>query len=242
MITGSSGYIGSHVTLQFLQDGTYRVRGTVRDLENQAKIDPIRQAFGEELFGQLELVQADLNDEDSMTRAIEGATYVVHIASPLQVYQTEEEFVRPAVNGTLAILRACKANGVRRFVMTSSIASCMYPSESDRPESGIIDASIWSEVKSNPQGFYQFYQNSKILAEKAAWDYQQSLPESERFEITTILPSFIMGPNLRAEWFASCDWLIRLMTGKLVQISAQAMGVADVREVAYAHLQAIIGV
>ena len=55
-ITGISGYLGSHTALLFLQDGGYRVRGTVRDPSNESKVAPIRQAFGEELFGQLELV------------------------------------------------------------------------------------------------------------------------------------------------------------------------------------------
>ena len=55
-ITGISGFVGSHTALLFLPDGGYRVRGTVRDPENQSKVAPIRQAYGEELFGQLELV------------------------------------------------------------------------------------------------------------------------------------------------------------------------------------------
>ena len=39
------------------------------------------------------------------------------------------------------------------------------------------------------------YAMSKTLAEKAAWDFQASLPEAERFEIVTILPCFVMGPT-----------------------------------------------
>jgi dihydroflavonol-4-reductase len=61
-LTGISGYLGSWTGLKFLQDGGYRVRGTVRDLTNEAKLAPLRVAFGD-LFSQLELVQADLDDE-----------------------------------------------------------------------------------------------------------------------------------------------------------------------------------
>lgn len=64
-VTGISGYIGSHVALLFLKDGGYRVRGTVRNTNDPAKVDPIRNAFGE-LFERLELVQADLTDEASL--------------------------------------------------------------------------------------------------------------------------------------------------------------------------------
>ena len=66
VITGVSGNVGSHVTLMFLQDGGYRVRGTVRNPNDEAKVAPIRQAFGDELFNKMELVQADLTDEASL--------------------------------------------------------------------------------------------------------------------------------------------------------------------------------
>lgn len=49
-ITGMSGYIGSQTTLLFLKDGNYRVRGTVRDKNNAAKLAPLREAFGDELY------------------------------------------------------------------------------------------------------------------------------------------------------------------------------------------------
>eukprot|EP00121_Abeoforma_whisleri_P004445 Awhi_evm1s4020 len=43
VITGVSGYLGSHVCLQFLKDGSYRVRGTVRSTSNEAKIKPLKE-------------------------------------------------------------------------------------------------------------------------------------------------------------------------------------------------------
>ena len=68
-VTGISGYVGSHVGLNLLKDGAFRVRGTVRSLTAQKKIDPLKVAFGE-LFDQVELVEADLLDSDSMLQAI----------------------------------------------------------------------------------------------------------------------------------------------------------------------------
>lgn len=64
-----------------MEDGGFKVRGTVRDKSNKQKIDPLREAFGEN-FEHLELVEADLNDAASLDRAIEGANFVVHTASP----------------------------------------------------------------------------------------------------------------------------------------------------------------
>jgi len=64
-----------------LKDGGFRVVGTVRDAKSEVKVAPLREAFGE-LFEKLELREADLLDNESLERAIEGATYLVHVASP----------------------------------------------------------------------------------------------------------------------------------------------------------------
>ena len=47
LVTGISGYTGGQVALTFLQDGGYRVRGTVRDKNNAAKVEPLRECFGD---------------------------------------------------------------------------------------------------------------------------------------------------------------------------------------------------
>ena len=122
-ITGISGYIGSWVTLYFLQDGGFRVRGTVRDKNNAAKLEPLKRAFGEELYNRLELVEADLLNEQSMIDACAGSTYIVHVASPFFFSSNEDELVKPAVDGTMGAMKAAQAAGVRRIVVTSSCAA-----------------------------------------------------------------------------------------------------------------------
>ena len=93
--------------LTYLKDGTYDVRGTVRDPSNAAKLAPLKKAYGDELFGKIEIVAADLLDADSLDRAIAGCDYVVHTASPLPIKQPDDEsvLIKPAVEGTLAVLR-----------------------------------------------------------------------------------------------------------------------------------------
>ena len=61
VITGISGFLGSHIALAFLKDGSFIVRGTVRNTKNAEKIEPLKKAFGS-YFDQLNLVEADLND------------------------------------------------------------------------------------------------------------------------------------------------------------------------------------
>jgi len=108
----------------FLESGRFKVKGTVRSTTNEAKIAPLRQAFGDH-FNQLELVEADLLDEKSLFRAIEGAQYVVHTASPFPITKPkhEDDLIKPAVNGTMAVMRAAKEYKVKRVVITSSIAA-----------------------------------------------------------------------------------------------------------------------
>ena len=68
----------------------------------------------------MEIVEAELTNEVSLANAVAGSTYVVHVASPITGVSGAEEIITPAVNGTMAICRACQANGVRRLVITSS--------------------------------------------------------------------------------------------------------------------------
>ena len=123
-ITGISGYVGAQTCLYFLKNGSFKVRGTVRSTKNPSKIDPLRKAFGE-YFDQLELVEADLCDENSMIKAMEGSTYIVHTASPFPIEKPSDEnvLIKPAVEGTLAVMKAARLNKVKRVVVTSSIVA-----------------------------------------------------------------------------------------------------------------------
>ena len=167
-LTGISGYLGSVTCLEFLKDGGYKVRGTVRNKDNQERIAPLRTAFGAH-FDQLELVNADLTDEQSLVEAIKGSTYVVHLASPFFSSQDESVLVKPAVDGTNAVMKACQLAGVRRCVVTSSCASIFNVAATDRPANGVFTEAHWSNPD-RPEGV-DAYSKSKTLAEKAAWDF-----------------------------------------------------------------------
>ena len=49
------------------------------------------------------------------------------------------------------------------------------------------------------------------MAEKAAWEFQASLPEDNRMEIVTINPGFVVGPNLNSAQFSSGDIIKKIM-------------------------------
>jgi nucleoside-diphosphate-sugar epimerase len=131
LITGITGYLGSWVTRTFLEDGRYRVRGTVRDKTNEKKIQPLRDGFGEELFNSIELVEADLLKPETIENACEGCQIIVHTASPFpnKKPKNEDELITPAREGTLAALRGAQKHGAKRVVVTSSMAAIFETGE-----------------------------------------------------------------------------------------------------------------
>ena len=157
----------------------------------------------------MELAEADLLNEESMFKAIEGAKYVVHTASPFPIAQpkNENDLIKPAVEGTMAAMKACHQNKVERIVITSSVAA-IYKT-TDWLKKDTLTTDDWTDVKlATP------YEKSKTLAEKAAWDFLANLPENERFEMATINPGFVIGPNLNEAKFSSGDIIKDILIGK----------------------------
>jgi len=182
----------------------------------------------------LELVDADLMNPESLEKAVAGCDYVVHTASPVPakgVPKDENVFIRPAVEGTLAVLRAAQKHKVKRVVVTSSISAVVMKKDENIKE--IYDESDWSEVEVCPA-----YDKSKTLAEKAAWDYLFSLPEEDRFELVCLNPGFILGPSLVPS-DSSPTAVKMLMEGKIPFVPKVMLLMVDIREVALAHLRAI---
>lgn len=106
------------------------------------KLEPIRNALGEK-FDLIEFVSADLTDAESIMKAVEGCDYVIHTASPNPptVPRDEFELITPAVEGTRAVLEACKAHKVKRLVITSSTAAVIDYSEYEGVKT--VDEDSW---------------------------------------------------------------------------------------------------
>ena len=106
------------------------------------------------------MVEADLLDEESLDRAIQGMDYVVHTASPFPGENPKDEnvIIKPAVEGTLAVLRAVHKYRVKRVVVTSSVAAIMF----NTPETSkdLYTENDWSNLRA-----CEPYEKSKTLAE-----------------------------------------------------------------------------
>jgi len=157
-ITGITGYLGTMVCKAFLENGCFRVRGTVRSKANPEKMEPLKKAFGEH-FDQLEIVEADLLDRDSLFKAIEGCQYVVHTASPFPIKKPkhEDDLIKPAVEGTTAAVEAAIQNKVKRIVITASVASIM--ATKDKTKTNFSNEDFSDPDACDP------YSKSKTLAE-----------------------------------------------------------------------------
>lgn len=110
---------------QLLELGQYKVRATVRSLQNQNKLQPLRDCFGEQMFNSIELMEADLMSKDALFKAIEGVSYIIHVANPLPgaTKLTDEEMLTPAVEGMKSILQAALTHKVKKIIVTSSLAT-----------------------------------------------------------------------------------------------------------------------
>lgn len=120
-VTGAAGYLGEHLVKVLLEAG-YTVRGTVRDRSKQEKLEVLKALPG--AAERLTFHAADLLVPGSFDAVVEGATYVLHSASPVAlevVANPEETLIRPAVQGTENVLASVqKSTTVKRVVLTGS--------------------------------------------------------------------------------------------------------------------------
>ncbi|GBM18507.1 Putative uncharacterized oxidoreductase YDR541C [Araneus ventricosus] len=236
LVTGASGFIALHI-VRLLQREGYKVRGTVRSLKNEAKLKPLRSLCPEAKHP-LELVEADLTSDAGWGEAVKGCTYCLHVASPFPNAppKREEDLLIPAIEGTKRVLKACADSGtVKRVVLTSSISAVHGESTNERGR--IYCEEDWSNVNSPAMDAYA---KSKTMAEKAAWEFVRSLPPEKKLELTTINPSLVMGPSISGVVCTSLELIKRLMDGSMPLIPRMYVALCDVRDVAEAHLKAMI--
>lgn len=226
-VTGASGFIATHLVGMLLERG-YRVRGTVRDASSD------RYGFLRALPAaaeRLELVTADLLEPASFDAAVAGCEVVHHTASPyaLTVEDPQRDLVDPALLGTEGVLEACARAGVKRVVLTSSMAAV-----TDEPESGkVLTEADWNEKSSLQRNPYYY---SKTLAERAAWAFVEE--RSPSFDLVVINPFLVVGPAHTKSLNPSNGVLRDLLTGVYPGLLNISWGVVDVRDVATSHVLA----
>lgn len=232
LVTGGSGFIASHIILQLLQQG-YAVRATVRSMAKADYIKEIMHSSGIQNNQDLSFIETNLTSEKNWPAAMEGVSYVMHVASPTPKlnFKHEEEMINPAVNGVLMVLRAAQNANVKRVVLTSAYGAVFAGHHNRQTPYTEKDWSNLQDTHIHP------YQKSKTLSEKAAWDFIQN--EGHGLELSVVNPVAVMGPVLGSVYSHSNIQIQQMMDGDIKAVPNVNSGYVDVRDVASLHILAM---
>ncbi len=233
VLTGASGFIAKHVALKLLDRG-HAVRGTLR---SPARAEEVRAALRPHLaetaaLDRLSLVTLDLTREEGWQAAMDGATALVHTASPFPIAQPKvaDDLIRPAVDGTRRALMAAHRAGIGRAIVTSSTVAIMG---AERPANGAdYTGADWTDPESRAATPYA---RSKTLAERAGWEIAQETG----IAMTTIHPSLVLGPPLDTAYGSSVGVVERILRARDPALPRFSLPCVDVRDVAEAHVRAL---
>jgi dihydroflavonol-4-reductase len=230
LVSGGSGFLGGWCVIELLRRG-YAVRTTVRSLDREPQV---RAAVGSEVDAgdRLTVLAADLTSDDGWGEAVGGCDYVLHVASPFPPKQPKDpdELILPARDGTLRVLRAGLDAGVKRVVVTSSVAAIRLSNGgAPRP----LDERDWTDPDS--PGLTP-YVRSKTIAEQAAWDLVRERGDEDRLAVVN--PGAIIGPVLNDDLSYSLETVKRLLEGA-PGVPKLGFSLVDVRDVADLELRAM---
>ena len=227
VVTGVSGYLGLHVANVLLERG-HHVRGTIRNRNKENSVRGVLASSTE----RLSLFVCDLTSDDGWAEALRGADAVVHVASPfiLREPKDEQEYLRPAVEGTRRVMRFARDAGVTTSVVTSTYLTM----------AGHMFAGTFGPEDHTPIGdpSINAYIRSKVAAEEALWKYVAT--EASDMSVSTIHPGAILGPPLGSDSAGTSVSTIRgMITGSVPGIPPISVPMVDVRDVALAHVAAL---
>jgi nucleoside-diphosphate-sugar epimerase len=232
LVTGGSGFIGSHCILRLLADG-HDVHTTVRDLKREPGVRGLLGVDGA-AQARLTFFAADLEKDAGWAEATAGCDYVLHVASPFPatVPKNDDELIIPAREGALRALRAARGAGVKRVVLTSSFAAIGY---GHPPQAAPFDETTWTDLSGGIP--VAAYPKSKTIAEKAAWDFVSR--EGGGLELSVVNPVAVFGPVLGPDTSTSISIVLRLLDGAVPGCPHLSFGIVDVRDVVDLHLRAM---
>ena len=224
LLTGANGFVGSWALKSFLQAGFF-VRAPLRSERKVAHLKKLFSGYSDKLefvvvpdftkvccclclagrYTPRRLLTTCIDfvfQADAFDAAIVGMDAAVHVASPvgLDADHPDEQII-PAVNGTLAVLRAAaKVNSVQRVVYVSSCAAVLDPTAT---EPRVYDENDWNEHdvetcrregRAAPQ--IAKYRASKTLAERGAWAFWKENKETGAitWDLVSLCPPWVFGP------------------------------------------------
>ena len=229
LVTGGTGYIGGELIDQLLAGG-HTVHTTVRD---SARSEPRLRNRWPDAGDRLYVFQADLENDAGWGHATAGCDAVAHVASPfpVEVPDHEDELIVPARDGALRALRFAHEAGVTTFVLTSSAAAIAYGQKGQTN----FDHTDWTNVNGDN---VPPYQKSKTIAELEARDWAEKNAPDMAF--CSVNPVAVFGPVENDDLSTSILIIKMMMNGSIPLMPDMGIGVIDVRDVARAHVLAIM--
>ncbi|CAE6532387.1 unnamed protein product [Rhizoctonia solani] len=242
LLTGANGYYAVHVIKDLLERG-YTVVGTVR---SESKGEELVKLFPSHPGKLSYAVVANIVEAGAFDRVLKEGNFdaVAHAASPVVVPGgTVEDFVKPAIDGTVGILDSIKSHGktVKRVVITSSTVAV------DTFQKGIKhNETHWNDFivklveqqgdKSHPMVLYSY---SKTLAERAVWKWWSENQESVSWDLATINPSYMVGEPIHSvtsrDQLTSTNNVLSAVLAPHENLSERPWGISHVRDVAVIH-------
>jgi dihydroflavonol-4-reductase len=233
LLTGITGYIANHCAVELLKNG-YSVRGSLRNISKSEKIiNTIKMEVDPK--DNLDFCELNLLNDKGWNDAAKGCDFVMHVASPFINIEPkdENEYIRPAVDGTMRALKAAKSAGIKRVVLTSSMVSMLGNAD----KSIDVDSRTWTNIKGKNVSAYS---KSKTLAEQAAWNFIKDQTDNTKMELAVVNPGPVFGPSLSGDLSgASMSMFTQMMQGKMPMIPQASINMSDVRDIAKIHVLAL---
>ncbi|RFU73193.1 nadp-binding rossmann-fold containing, partial [Trichoderma arundinaceum] len=247
LVTGASGFLGSHITSQFLKRG-FRVRGTVRDVSKSSWLveGPFR-SYAED--GVLELVAVPhLGAHGAYDEAIKGVAAILHVAYVTKIVPDPNEVITPTIAGIRSIMDAAmREPSVRRVVFTSSALTASALTQGI--DNGTVGRNSWNDAVLEaawappPYGVSHAIANypaSKVAAEKEVWRFveENELP----FTVNVVSPAGMTGEPLnKTHVEGQANWVVHAFRGDREFMDPMlASFYGDVKDVALIHVAAVL--
>ncbi len=214
LLTGASGFIGSALARKLVALAE-PVRAIVRKDSDQRNLEGL----------QIEIVEADLVDPESLAHAVEGCEALFHVAADYRLWVPRpDEMYATNVEGTRNLVRAAMRAGVRRIVYTSSVAvlgTAINGVPADESQSSTLADMIGH------------YKRSKFLAEEAV----RTLVREEGAPVVVVNPSTPIGPR-DIKPTPTGRLVIEAAAGRMPAYVNTGLNVVHVDDVAEGHLLA----
>jgi dihydroflavonol-4-reductase len=219
LVTGATGFLGSHVVRTLLQRGE-SVKAFVRPGSNLGAL----QGYPRDRF---KIAVGDIRIEPSVFAALAGCSRMYHVAANFKFWDPKpERVIQPTVDGMRATLRAAKARQLDKIVVTSS--------------AGVLGTTVTEELMDETHEFNlkdpEAYFAAKVAADVVVGQFiAQGLP------IVSVLPATIAGPG---DWKPTPNGQLLLEYLKTPStshfpVSAGGINVVDVEDAAMGHVLAM---